>query len=266
MYAWNGDGRRVSHIVIDTDEQKARFYDEAEEIGWATVATGVSRHPTPTGRFAVMEKVENKRSNLYGRYFGAGGKLIQSNVKVGRDPAPDGARFVGAKMPYFMRLTYDGIGLHAGPIPRPGRPASHGCIRVPAEVAPLLFAKVGRGTPVIIIGSGPDYGDYAKRQQRLAAERTARAQRTPAPAQTVPEPPPPAATVQPRRQPQSAPSSAAPQGDAATAAQTTTITEPAPTEDVPRPPEQTTPRLTPNSGMAQHPSPGAANTAEANEG
>ena len=172
LYEWNGDGRKVSHIVIDTDRQRASFFVGEDEIGWSTVASGLPKHPTPTGKFAVMEKVENKRSNLYGKVV-KNGKVVRANAKSGRDPIPAGARFEGAHMPYFMRLTYDGIGLHAGPIPRPGQPASHGCIRLPSTLAPVLFKHVSHGTEVTIVGSGPSYGNYVEKQ-RVAAARAKR--------------------------------------------------------------------------------------------
>ncbi len=172
LYEWNGDGRKVSRIVIDTDKQRASFFVGEDEIGWSTVASGLPKHPTPTGQFAVMEKVENKRSNLYGKVV-KNGKVVRANAKAGRDPIPAGARFEGAHMPYFMRLTYDGIGLHAGPIPRPGQPASHGCIRLPSTLAPVLFKHVSHGTEVTIVGSGPSYGNYMEKQ-RVAAARAKR--------------------------------------------------------------------------------------------
>lgn len=175
LYEWEGSGRRVSRIVVNTDEQKARFYDGQEQIGWTTVASGISKFPTPTGHFEVIEKVENKRSNLYGKIYTTGGKVVRSDAKAGRDPVPAGARFEGAKMPYFLRLTNDGIGLHAGPIPRPGRPASHGCIRMPGKLAPVLFAHVDLGTKVSIVGSGPNYGNYVQKQRAQAAALAARA-------------------------------------------------------------------------------------------
>lgn len=172
LYEWNGQGRKISQIIIDTDQQQARFYSGDEEIGWSTIASGLPKHPTPVGEFAVMEKIANKRSNLYGKVV-KGGKVIHGSAKAGRDPIPPGARFEGAHMPYFMRLTYDGIGLHAGPIPRPGHPASHGCIRLPSTLAPVLFEHVPHGTPVKIVGQGPDYGNYMEKQ-RIAAARAAR--------------------------------------------------------------------------------------------
>jgi len=176
LYEWHGDGRQVTHIVVDTNEQKARFYDGDEQIGWTTIASGVRKHPTPVGEFEVLEKVKNKKSNLYGKIISSGGKVINASAKAGVHAIPAGGRFQGATMPYFLRLTYDGVGLHAGPIPHPGRPASHGCIRMPRKMAPILFQHVDTGTRVSVIGKGPDYGNYAAKQRAWAAERAAAAE------------------------------------------------------------------------------------------
>lgn len=179
LFEWNGNGQRVSRIVVDTDKQKARFYAGESEVGWAMVATGVPNYPTPTGQFSVLEKVENKRSNLYGKVVGRGGSVVRTNAKMGRDRIPEGSRFEGAHMPFFMRLTGDGVGLHAGPIPNPGQPASHGCIRMPSQLAPVLFNHVSIGTPVSIVGGGPSYGNYVEKQRasnaQQVAQQTARA-------------------------------------------------------------------------------------------
>lgn len=166
LYEWNGHGRSISHVVINTDEQRARFYDGPDQVGWTTIASGVSSHPTPRGEFSVIEKVKNKRSNLYGRIYDASGQLHKRSAHARRDPIPSGGKFVGARMPHFMRMTYDGIGMHAGDIPQPGQPASHGCIRLPNEIASNLFAHVDVGTRVTVVGDGPDYGNYAERIQR----------------------------------------------------------------------------------------------------
>ncbi|MBK1642131.1 hypothetical protein CKO12_09630 [Chromatium okenii] len=170
LFEWNGNGRRVSRITIDTDKQKARFYAGNDELGWSMVATGVANYPTPTGQFNVIEKVENKRSNLYGKVLSRRGSVIRTNAKMGRDSIPAGSRFEGAHMPFFMRLTGDGVGLHAGPIPNPGSPASHGCIRLPSKLAPVLFNHVSIGTEVAINGNGPSYGNYAQKQRTEAAQ------------------------------------------------------------------------------------------------
>ena len=175
LYEWDGQGRKLTRIVIDTDEQKARFYVDEDQVGWTTVASGLKTHPTPTGHFEVLEKSVDKRSNLYGKVLGRGGRVIDGSAKAGTGNFPAGSRFEGASMPYYLRLTYDGVGLHAGPIPHPGRPASHGCIRLPAKLAPVLFEHVDLGTQVSIVGNGPDYGNYAAKQRAYAAEQAAKA-------------------------------------------------------------------------------------------
>ncbi len=169
LYEWNGKGRTVSHMRINIDEQKVSVFSGDDQIGWATVATGITSFPTPTGDFKVIEKTANKKSNLYGKAYNSAGKIVNSDAKMGRDSIPEGGRFEGATMPYYMRLTGDGVGMHAGPIPRPGHRASHGCIRMPRPFAPLVFASVPIGTPVSITGSGPSYSSYIKKQQAAAS-------------------------------------------------------------------------------------------------
>ena len=53
-----------------------------------------------------------------------------------------------ASMPFFMRLTDGGVGMHAGFLP--GYPASHGCVRLPFGMARELYQRVDAGTPVEI--------------------------------------------------------------------------------------------------------------------
>lgn len=160
LYQWQEDGRRVSRIEVDLDKQKAFFYAGRDEIGWTMVSAGVRSTPTPVGKFKITEKVAKKRSNRYGKIYDRKGNLVVRNAAIPADTIPKGGRFVGAPMPYFMRLTSGGVGLHGGPIPRPGRPASHGCIRVPTKFAPILYRHTAVGTPVRIIG-GPADKKYA---------------------------------------------------------------------------------------------------------
>ncbi len=164
------EGKGISHIRINIDEQKAYLYEGKDQVGWTYVATGIHSFPTPTGNFKVMEKVQNKVSNLYGKGYNKDGKLVNSDFKVGRDLLPSGGRFEAAKMTYFMRLTGDGVGMHIGPIPRPGKRASHGCIRLPAKVAGRIFSNVAVGTPVAIEGTGPDYKSYMAQSNKKARE------------------------------------------------------------------------------------------------
>ena len=174
LFEWRGEGKSITSVKINVDEQKARLYNGDEEIGWTYVASGITSFPTPTGEFKVLEKIADKVSNLYGKGFDAAGKLVNSDFKQGRDLLPPGGSFEPAKMTYFMRLTGDGVGMHIGAIPRPGRRASHGCIRLPSKFAGTIFKNISVGTPVTITGSGPDYATYIKQSNQKAAANAAK--------------------------------------------------------------------------------------------
>lgn len=137
-------------VRIDLSEQTAYFYRGERKVGQSRVATGRSGHSTPTGSFTILEKVAHKRSSLYGRIYDADGNLVEGDADTRQHSVPEGGRYVGAPMPYWMRLTSSGIGMHVGPIPNPGRPASHGCVRMPREMARTLFTHAPVGTRVVI--------------------------------------------------------------------------------------------------------------------
>jgi L,D-transpeptidase catalytic domain len=63
---------------------------------------------------------------------------------------PPGCHYTPAPMPYFMEFSKY-VGMHAGFLP--GYPASHGCVRMPRDLAAEFFARVHVGTPVKVIGS-----------------------------------------------------------------------------------------------------------------
>ncbi len=107
-------------VIISLATQRAYAYRNGVPIGVSTVSTGAPGHETPTGVFVILQKAVKHRSNKY------------SN----------------APMPYMQRLTWDGIAMHAGNLP--GYPASHGCIRLPAAFAKLLFGITKLGLTVVI--------------------------------------------------------------------------------------------------------------------
>jgi hypothetical protein len=146
---WDGDGVEGSpRIVIRLGEQRAYFYKDDELVGVSVVSTGREGYDTSTGNFKIMEKDIDHRSNLYGDYVDAGtGQVVVKDVDVKRDPKPPGTRFLGAPMPYFMRIV-GGTGMHEGFLP--GYAASHGCIRMPEFMAESFYANVNVGTPVTI--------------------------------------------------------------------------------------------------------------------
>ncbi len=137
-------------IEIDLSEQKARvFKNEGSHkvlVIETQVSTGKSGHATSVGTYKISEKLITKQSTLYGSWVSTSGATVQSSGDVNARPA-GGAKFVGAEMPYWLRIN-GGIGMHVGYVP--DYPASHGCIRVPSAVQPLIFAKVGVGTTVSI--------------------------------------------------------------------------------------------------------------------
>jgi len=137
-------------IEIDLSDQRARIYKEGaggRELAIETqVSTGRAGYTTPTGTWRIKEKKVEKRSTIYGRWVNSSGATVASNGNSRYRPS-GGARFIGAEMPYWMRVN-GGIGMHVGYVPN--HPASHGCIRVPASVQPLIFSKVGVGTSVTV--------------------------------------------------------------------------------------------------------------------
>ncbi|HSI63426.1 MAG TPA: L,D-transpeptidase [Candidatus Saccharimonadia bacterium] len=162
MYEWNAElaakTQGAASVVIYLDKQKATFFKGGKEIGWTYVASGTASHPTPSGHFKVMEKTPDKISNLYGKLLDFDGNVVDSDFNISKETLPEGNRFSPARMPLYMRLTSDGVGMHVGPIPKPGRAASHGCIRLPRFMAEKFFANVSVGTPVTIHATSPADG------------------------------------------------------------------------------------------------------------
>lgn len=139
-----------SSIRIDLSAQRAYLMNGTELAMDYPIASGTSKHPTPTGTYKILETLPTeKRSNTYGKIYDAEENVINSNADARVDLIPEGGKFVGAAMPYWMRLTWDGIGMHKGKVPR--YPASHGCVRTYYKVVSIVYNKVKIGTPVSIV-------------------------------------------------------------------------------------------------------------------
>jgi lipoprotein-anchoring transpeptidase ErfK/SrfK len=146
-YWSNEQAGASSSIVINLTAQRAYFYKGDKAVGEANISSGRKGFETPVGSFAVIQKDKEHVSNLYGEFVDADGNVVKSNVDVSKDKPPEGATFSGAKMPYFLRFT-GGFGLHAGRVP--GHRASHGCVRLPREMAVHFYETASIGTPVVI--------------------------------------------------------------------------------------------------------------------
>jgi hypothetical protein len=107
------------HIIVSIDHQRATLYADGVPVGSTAISSGTPSHPTPMGVFTVIQKDRYHISNLY-----------------------------DAAMPYMQRITWSGSALHQGPLP--GYPASHGCVRLTAEFAQLLWRSTKLGARVIV--------------------------------------------------------------------------------------------------------------------
>lgn len=145
---WDGDSVSGSpKVVIHLGEQRAYFYKSGTLVGVSTISSGREGLNTVTGNFHIIQKDKDHVSSRFGDYVDAYGNVIQKDVDTEKDPKPPGAKYDGAKMPYFMRIV-GGTGMHEGFLP--GYPASHGCIRMPGFMAEAFFRNVSLGTPVTI--------------------------------------------------------------------------------------------------------------------
>jgi len=145
---WEGDGvPGAPSIIIRLSEQRAYFYKSHTLVGISTISTGREGFNTPCGRFHIIQKDKDHVSSRFGDYDDAAGNIIKKEIDREKDKMPPGAKYDGAKMPYFMRIV-GGTGMHEGFLP--GYPASHGCIRMPGFMAQAFFRNVELGTPVEI--------------------------------------------------------------------------------------------------------------------
>jgi ankyrin repeat protein len=115
----NAPPRDQTRIEVSISEQRATFYKDGAVALETEISTGRAGFDTKTGEYVITDKHRDHQSTLY-----------------------------PAKMPFFMRLSGKDFGLHEGYVT--GRPASHGCIRLPKAAAQQLFAQVPVGTWVSI--------------------------------------------------------------------------------------------------------------------
>jgi hypothetical protein len=121
---WDEDGVPPGPIWvrIDIGAQLISVFRGEHEIGAAVILYGGMGKPTPVGAFHILQKAKDYQSRTY-----------------------------DAPMPFMLRLTSDGVAIHASDV-RPGW-ATHGCIGVPMDFARRLFAAARLGDSVLITGA-----------------------------------------------------------------------------------------------------------------
>lgn len=121
-YRWDEKGVPPGQrwVLVDLKAQTMSVFRGMHEIGTAVTLYGVDQKPTPIGRFSILEKREDHRSNLY-----------------------------NAPMPYMLRLTMDGVAIHGSDV-REGA-GTHGCLGVPLDFGQRLFETLKVGDEVLIV-------------------------------------------------------------------------------------------------------------------
>ncbi|MDQ6624824.1 MAG: ankyrin repeat domain-containing protein [Verrucomicrobiota bacterium] len=119
MLLGSGTTPEKLRIEISLASQRAAIIKDGEAIFQTACSTGRAGYSTPAGQFVITDKERSHKSTIY-----------------------------HVEMPFFMRLNCRDFGLHAGVVPN--YPASHGCIRLPSEVAQKLFSEIPVGTVVMI--------------------------------------------------------------------------------------------------------------------
>ncbi len=105
-------------LLISLDKQVLGKYEKKELECWYPISSGKEGHKTPTGFFHILKKRKIHRSSIYG------------------EPMPYAMCFCGA---YWI---------HEGRLP--GRPDSHGCVRLSKRGAKKIFRNTEVGDRILI--------------------------------------------------------------------------------------------------------------------
>src|SRR5690349_7183750 len=152
-------------VEIDLQDQVALLLRGRGVVLESPISSGRYGHLTQAGSFKVIEKEINHHSSIYGKIVDANGRTIVSDADIDMK-VPRGGKFVPSSMRYFMRV-HEADGMHAGYLPR--YPASHGCVRMPEQLAIAFYHAVDVGTPVTVFGRTPrtnEYNPYGYPRQR----------------------------------------------------------------------------------------------------
>ena len=148
---------RNTKLKIDISEQRVRLYVGNKVALDAPCTTGAKRKfepntkiyrdkRTPKGVFRITEKIADKRSTIFGKFYRNGKVVYKGDRRKYRGPK---ATYKGASLKNWMRLTSSGIGLHASKYVK-RHPGTNGCIRLPYDVSKTIFKHAHKGTKVTV--------------------------------------------------------------------------------------------------------------------
>lgn len=136
------------HIIIDIKLQKVFYYVGNTLVGVSPMSSGKEGYGTPKGVYKIIQKDANYKSGTYGVLRSKStGAVVNGDYNTKSGGAPTGTYFDPAPMPYWMRIT-GGYGMHVGFVT--GYPVSHGCVRLPEDMAKVFFENTPVGTKVTI--------------------------------------------------------------------------------------------------------------------
>lgn len=139
-FVWNDEGVVAGRTwaLVDLAAQTISVFRDGQEIGRAVTLFGVDGYATPTGRFPILSRTKKHVSSVY-----------------------------KASMPYTLRLTNDGISIHASNV-REGI-GTHGCVGVPLKFGAKMFDAMRVGDDVMIIADRSRPARAAQNKRRKAA-------------------------------------------------------------------------------------------------
>ncbi len=147
-----------THIVVDISQQRIKLFVGNKVAIDSPCTTGAKRKiepntktyrdkHTPKGHFKITEKIADKRSTIFGKLYRNGKLVWRGDRRKYHGPK---AKYVGASLKNWMRLTSSGIGLHGSKYIK-RYPATNGCVRVPYRVVKQVFKYTKVGTHVDIV-------------------------------------------------------------------------------------------------------------------
>jgi lipoprotein-anchoring transpeptidase ErfK/SrfK len=138
-----------TRVIINLSDQTASLVQGGRITLVSPIASGKPGWQTPKGNFTIFNKDIDHLSRSFGLVVDASGRVVNPSATPSTH-VPTGDHYEPAPMPYFMEFS-SAVGMHAGYLP--GYPASHGCVRMPRDLAVLFFQRVRIGTPVSVVGT-----------------------------------------------------------------------------------------------------------------